>query len=505
MSEKGEEIPIGNIYPNRLNPNEMEPVDIKQLKNDVLMDDYDPITVSPLGVFYTAKARKDSRVTAIIPHDADPEKTYIICDGYHRHKAASQIGITHIRAVIKHQTEADAMPHFYRRHRLRGKLEPLKEAELFRHELDERNISRAELVKLYNLSGVSYLKTRLALLNITTEVVDLYYESPPDLPGRLTISHLRSLSFIPKNLQFAVAMMSLERNWTILELRAEVRRIKEGKGTAQSEIAAPDAPPGSHPTLIQRHLHQNVTRFLKPSEEKTVRYIKKKGESTVKEIGKEIGITHGTLSFILRDLCKLEILEFREERRSKTGRASRIYRLYEPLKSEYARDTPLTDEELLKQYPEVFKKTITDDTTTVKEKLKKRVPSERFKEGDASVDRVEPEAPDAWRERVSDQFTPREQLHPRDPLPVREPPLVLDQARIEDFAEAIYKMAIVEGFNIKGKKPIDGQDPGKWLEKEIEFDLKEWAALRAEGKRDFRVLVAIGLRACQLFHRHREM
>ena len=211
MSERGEPFPVGNIYPNRLNPNEMERFDVDQLENDIRVDDYDPITISPLEVFYTAKARRDPRVTAIIPNDADPAKTYIISDGYHRHTAATRLG-THIRAVIKHQTEADAMPHFYRRHRLRGKLNPLKEAEMFRHELDERGISREELVKLYNLSGVSYLKTRLALLNVTTNVVDLYYEPSKDLPGRLTISHLRSLSYLPKNLQFAVAMMSLERN-----------------------------------------------------------------------------------------------------------------------------------------------------------------------------------------------------------------------------------------------------------------------------------------------------
>jgi hypothetical protein len=91
---RGEPIPLDRIYPNRLNPNEMDRDDLFLLKGDVEVDNYDPIIVSPLGVFYTPEAREDPRVTAVIPDDADPETTYIICDGFHRYTTATQLKLT---------------------------------------------------------------------------------------------------------------------------------------------------------------------------------------------------------------------------------------------------------------------------------------------------------------------------------------------------------------------------------------------------------------------------
>ncbi|MBL7079617.1 hypothetical protein ISS39_04755 [Candidatus Bathyarchaeota archaeon] len=44
---------------------------------------------------------------------------------------------------------------------------------------------------------------------------------------------------------------------------------------------------------------------------------------------------------------------------------------------------------------------------------------------------------------------------------------MLNQELIEEFAEAVYEMAITEGFNVKSKDPIDGQELGLWLESEI--------------------------------------
>ena len=175
--------------------------------------------------------------------------------------------LTHIRGNIRHMTEKDAMPFFYRRHKLRGKLDTLKEAELFRSEMDERGITQPEFVKIYNLRSVNYIKTRLALFNVTTDVVDLYYKTPEDLPGKLSTEHLRALSFVPKNMQFAVAMMSFERNWRVEDIRAEVKRIREGKGLRSTDEAL-EGPPGSYPTTIQRYLHPNIDRLLTPNEER---------------------------------------------------------------------------------------------------------------------------------------------------------------------------------------------------------------------------------------------
>lgn len=505
MVEKGELILVARIYPNRLNPNEMKVDDFIQLKKDVRDGNYDPIKISPLEVFYTPEARMDPRVMAVIPMDADGSTTYIISDGFHRHKAAKELGHMQIRALIMHQTELDAMPYFWRRHKLRGEMDPIKEAELFRHEMDVRDVTWAELAEIYNLSGENYIKTRLALLNVTMDVVELFYKPPEGVPGKLSVEHLRSISFVPKNMQFAVAMMSLDRNWRVEDIRAEVKRIRAGKGLRSTDGEGLEVPPGSYPTTMQRYLHTNIDRLLKPNEERVVRSVKKLGEATGKEIAEDLGIGVAAVNPAVKSLCSMDVLDFRRAKgggRGK-GKPARIFRLWvakEQPKSEYVRETPLTDEELLKQYPEVYAKTTSKKRTTIKEKTTKP------KRITIETKRPEPEGPDAWRERiVHDPLHPKSKGSPQKLVTPQAPPMVLNQELIEDYMEAVYNMAISEGLNVKSKALRDGQTLWEWMEDEIEEELKEWRRLREVGKRDFRNLVAIGLRACQLFTRHREI
>jgi len=503
IPKQGPPIAVDSIYPNRLNPNEMEEVDVYQLMNDVGNDDYDPIIISPINVFYTVQARQDPRVTALIPHDADPEETYIITDGYHRHKAATQLGLSHIRSMVKHQTEADAMPHFYKRHKLRGQMDPIKEAQLFRHEMDTRKITQAQLVELYNLTTVNYIKTRLALLNVTWRVVELYYEVPEDLPGRLSIEHLRSISFVPKNMQYAVAMMSLDRNWRVEDIRAEVKRIRGGLGLRATN-GSEAGPPGTYPTTIQRYLHPNIDRLLRPNEENTVRFIKNEGPVSIKQVSEMLELTEQGAGVILKKLLKMDVITSERRKKKGKGRPKQFYRIWvakEQPKSEYVRKTPLTDEELLAQYPEALRMEPEEEATTVGER------SQGSSQGPIRVGAPRPivQGPD---DRTLPQ-APLMNIKPHEPAPAPEQPLelplVLDQELIENFMERIYDMAINEGLDVKTKKPINGQDPEEWMETEIATNRREWVKLRETGRVDLLTLVAIALRACQLYTRHKEM
>lgn len=467
-------LPVANIIQNRLNANEMEIVKFGQLLIDVEAEDYDAITVSPVDVFYTPEARMDPRVTEFIPADADVTDLYIICDGFHRHKGASQLGLTLIKAVIKHMTESDAMAHFYRRHKIHGEMNPILEAEMFRQEIVTRGVTIAKLAEIYNLTSASYIKTRLSLLNVTMDVVDLFYMPPADFPGKLTTEHLKSISYLPKNMQFSVAMMSLERNWRIEDIRIECNRIREGKGlrpvgafkkvttTSWVPTEGVEGPPSSNPTLIQRHLHLNIERLLTPSEERIVRLFKKGGKFTVKELTKKVDVGSRTVALILNALIEMEVLDFTLAKgggRGK-GKPARIYRLWvaeEQAKSEYVRDKALTDEELLEQYPEVYKKTITKKTVTVKEKARreKRLPgrpTQKPQRVTVGEPRPEPISPDAWKGTFVDRpIAPpahREQ-QPRRESPPPLPPLILNQELIENFSEVIYELGIKEGLDLR--------------------------------------------------------
>ena len=137
--------------------------------------------------------------------------------------------------------------------------------------------------------------------------------------------YLKSLSYIPKKLQFAVAMMSLERNWRIDDIRAEAKRIKEGKGLRPIGDDSLEEPPSSNPTLIQRHLHPNIDRFLSPNEEKFVRAVKRLGEATNKQLIAAVGVSLSPLTKIALALSEMNVLDVRTEQRGK-GRPTKIYR-----------------------------------------------------------------------------------------------------------------------------------------------------------------------------------
>ncbi|KKL50697.1 hypothetical protein LCGC14_2302890 [marine sediment metagenome] len=484
-------LPVASIFQNRLNANEM-PVDkLVQLKVDVEAGDYDAITVSPLDVFYDAEARMDPRVASVIPADADPKSTYVICDGYHRHLVASQLGLANIHATVKHMTESDAMAHFYRRHKLRGEMDPIKEAELFQHELEKRGVVPSDLVKIYNLSNVSYIKTRLALLNVTMNVVDLFYMPPPEFPGKLTTEHLKSISYLPKKMQFAVAMMSLERNWRIEDIRVESKRLRAGLGLRPTEGV--EEPPGSNPTLIQRHLHPNIDRLLKPNEEMVVRAVKKMGEGTAKEIMKSVGFALRTT--ILKTLTEMEVLVHRDKERTGSGRRTQIYQLWvaeEQPKSEYVRKVALTDEELLEQYPDAFKQEPEEEPVTVREKAKreKKEKSEPIRVIREGEERIKPIGPEDWRRTMVDEALPPPVV--REPVvrPAPLPPLVLNQDLIEDFSEAVYELAIKEGLDLR--------DRG--LDDALALDLEK-ALYKLRDASSPSSLALMGLKICQLYTR----
>ncbi len=506
-------LPVASIFQNRLNANEMEIVKFGQLKIDVKAEDYDAITVSPVDVFYDAEARMDPRVTKFIPADADVTDLYIICDGFHRHKGASQLGLTHIRAVINHMTESDAMAHFYRRHKIHGEMNPILEAEMFRQELEKRGGTIAELAKAFNLTSASYVKTRLSLLNVTMDVVDLFYIPPADLPGKLTTEHLKSISYLPKNMQYAVAMMSLERNWRIEDIRIESKRIREGKGLRPVEtfkkvtttklvpIDGIGGPPPANPTLIQRHLHSNIDRLLTPNEERIVRTVRKLGEIPMKELADALGLSPAGISRSVQGLCAMDVLSTQNKEKEGPGRRTKLYRLWvaeEQPKSEYVRDKPLTDEELFEQYPEVIKDTIKKkkpETLREKAKRKRGRPPQRVVIPD---ERVKPIGPDDWKRAVTDDPQPPPVM--REPV-VRSrkraplPPLVLNQDLIEVFSEAVYELAIREGLDLS-KEGIEGRGLDDELGLEAEKLLYAWSTSKSSSD-----LIKLGLKVHQLYTR----
>ena len=236
IDRNGTPIPLNLIYPNRYNPNEMNIDHRLQIRKEMGLDTYDPIIVSPATVFYGEEANNieikwKKRVCT------DPEEAYIICDGFHRFQEADYIELSNIRCEIWQMTEDDAMPYFWKRHKFKGELDPIKEAIMFQSDIIRNNITRQELIDKYNLPGLSYLRRRLQTLRITKEVADLFYTPPKDRKINLAHTHLVELTSLPREYQAAMAKIVFEQGWTSVELRQRIINFKKGKGTFNERLS----------------------------------------------------------------------------------------------------------------------------------------------------------------------------------------------------------------------------------------------------------------------------
>lgn len=458
MIKKGaKELRVDLIEPNRLNANVMGVDLMSDLETDMAALDYNPITVSPMLIFY-----KDHPEVITIPLEEARER-YVICDGEHRWLSNKNAGLETIWCLIEYWIEKDAMAHFYKRQRIKGELDPLKEAVLFQHEIRVNGRTRKWVIEEYNVPSMKYLKTRLAILKLTDAVVGLFY-TQEEYPGILSISHLENLSRLPPNDQYMVAEMSLERNWTRDLLIDEIRRIKEGRGTRLSHatVEAPEEIPPSRPTQAQRGLHRNIDMLLSWWQEAMIRRVKEAGDDGIARsiLVSEAPVSKGTVAKLLKAMVEMKVLDrFEMSREGRRGRSPSGYRIHvvegedeEPVKVELKKD-----EEIFKGYPE--------------------------KEGPPDVI----ETPESWT-------GPKPEVE--EAIQVEELPTIVTKDILSSFLDKVFKLAMTEGFDLKATEEIDGRDPDQWLIDELSEDLDSFII-----EPDLRALRVIALRACQLHYR----
>lgn len=158
------------LEPNRWNANEVTGEKYLLLVKDMReAGQREPIVASPYPVFYPAE-------------DKDPEHPYttplawdgffVICDGEHRYKAALELGWEELEATVEELTEDEAVTRFYRQQATRGGFDPLREARMFQHYLDD-GLTQEQVVEKLGLSSDSYLTDRLALLNLSPLVQEI--------------------------------------------------------------------------------------------------------------------------------------------------------------------------------------------------------------------------------------------------------------------------------------------------------------------------------------------
>lgn len=249
------EIPISKLILNDYNPNEMEKDTFEALKKSITSGDYDPILVSPSYTYHG---------------EDDGLSSFVIVDGEFRYRAVKEIGLQTIHCNIKKVTKSEARIMNYSRNKERGSLNPIKEAKFFKTDLNN-GLTQEQVSEKYHLTR-SYVSSRLSLLKLDEQVVEIYTapgpalkkqiiqeyderkkqfdemikETPenelnisrnykPDEPteedfvprGTLSTSHLEAISSLPKKVQVEVAQNVLTRGSSVRATEQQVTRIKD--------------------------------------------------------------------------------------------------------------------------------------------------------------------------------------------------------------------------------------------------------------------------------------
>jgi len=212
---------IDKVDANPWNPNVMGEVEYDALKEDMHIhsaNGIDAILVSPFHCFFPGEPISDR---------------FVIVDGEHRWRAAKELGWKEIRCEVQPITEDDAKALCYRRNRERGNIDPMKEAFLFKTEIDKKR-KQKDIADKYGVDQTT-VSRRLSLLKLSGKTVKALASMPH---GIITPSHLEPIATLDPGdqdqvvqqiltsvkLGDTVSVHSVEHNSSWLRKQAEDKR-----------------------------------------------------------------------------------------------------------------------------------------------------------------------------------------------------------------------------------------------------------------------------------------
>jgi len=210
---------IDKIDANAWNPNVIGEEEYLALKQDMYVhgaNGVDPILVSPFHYFFQEETRSER---------------FVIVDGEHRWRIAQELKWKEVLCEVREITEEDAKALCYRRNRERGNIDPMKEAFLFKSEIDKK---QKDIADKYGVDQTT-VSRRLSLLKLSGKTVKALASMPR---GIITPSHLEPIATLNPGdqdqvvqqiltsvkLGDAVSVHSVEHNSSWLRKQAEDKR-----------------------------------------------------------------------------------------------------------------------------------------------------------------------------------------------------------------------------------------------------------------------------------------
>jgi len=212
-------LPVFQLQANKFNPNVMQPEEFEALKADMNMvgpKRIDPVLVSPYLAFYPCEDTEENRAFFA------EHPTYVIVDGEHRWRGATDLKWSELRCDVEEISEEDAKGICYRKSKERGTIDPFKEAALFKSEVDV-GLTQKEIAEKFIIDS-STVSHRLSLLRLVPEIKEKISMMPR---GTITPSHLEPIATLPEGEQKKIELTRWDKEVRpVQDIAEEVRRIK---------------------------------------------------------------------------------------------------------------------------------------------------------------------------------------------------------------------------------------------------------------------------------------
>ena len=232
-------VDISEIEANTFNSNlmsEEKRLELKKLMSKTTARVFfgkDPLWASPWDIFYGGDK--------LAPTKKKGHAAYVFIDGWHRWvnakelKAEGNSGWSEVGLDVEDITEAEARQRCYSKNYLRGETDPLREAKLFKADVDEGKTQEYIAEKYFK--DPSYISSSLALLSLPKEIQMMLYVDDPNL-APLTKSHLLQLVGLPEEEMKNLSESAMRNGYSVNQLRRQSQRVKEGLEAERARVEA---------------------------------------------------------------------------------------------------------------------------------------------------------------------------------------------------------------------------------------------------------------------------
>lgn len=182
----------------------------------------------------TASISANGILQPIVVRRAGPDD-YVIIAGERRFRAANRAGLLDVPVVIREATDAEAFELALVENIQRQDLDPLEEAEAYRHLVDTYRMTQEQIARRVGKDRAT-VANALRLLKLPQALQTIMGN------GRLTAGHARALLTMPEVAdQIALGHRAADEGWSVRETERRARAVRDGE--VESPAPTPEAAP----------------------------------------------------------------------------------------------------------------------------------------------------------------------------------------------------------------------------------------------------------------------